>query len=92
VWDLLHIDVKGSEVEICQSCLSDLSERVRRMVVGTHTRKLDGDLIALLYGEKWILEREKPTKFIFREDAPSLENMNVVDGTQVWRNPRLCHA
>jgi hypothetical protein len=88
LWDLVHIDVQGHEVAICQSCLPEFNRRVRRIVVGTHSRKLDGDMLALLYGEKWILENEKPTKFVFRTDVPSLEGMTTVDGTQVWLNPR----
>jgi hypothetical protein len=37
----------------------------------------------------WIMEHEKPTKMTFVRGAKSLEAMNVVDGTQVWRNPLL---
>lgn len=88
LWDLLHIDIQGDEVAICRSCLPELNRRVRRIVVGTHSRQIDGEMLVLLHNEKWILEREIPTKFAFRADAPSLEDMTITDGTQVWLNPR----
>jgi FkbM family methyltransferase len=88
LWDLVHIDVQGTEMELCSSCLSLMSERVRYLVTGTHSRKLDGDLIALMFGGGWVLEHEKPTRFTFTQSA-SLERMTTADGIQVWRNPHL---
>jgi FkbM family methyltransferase len=89
LWNLVHIDVQGDEVDICSSCLRDLSSRVRWLVVGTHSRKIDGDLLNLMGGAGWLLEHEKPTKFAFVPNAATLEAMTTLDGTQVWRNPRL---
>ncbi|HEX4169521.1 MAG TPA: FkbM family methyltransferase [Bryobacteraceae bacterium] len=88
-WNLIHIDVQGAEVEICRSCIDELSARVRWIIAATHSRKLDGDLIELMYGAGWVLEHEKPAKFSFVPNAASLEAMTLIDGTQVWRNPRL---
>jgi FkbM family methyltransferase len=88
-WDLVHIDVQGDEVNLCRSCLDELSNRVRRMIVGTHSRKIDGDLIDLMFAAGWLLEHEKPTRFYFVPGAPSLEAMTAGDGTQVWLNPRF---
>jgi FkbM family methyltransferase len=88
LWDLVHIDVQGTEVELCSSCLALMSKRVRYLVVGTHSRKLDGDLIALMFQAGWVLEHEKPTRFVFTRSA-NLERMTTADGIQVWRNPNL---
>jgi FkbM family methyltransferase len=88
-WDLIHIDVQGEEVSICRSCIDELNARVRRIVVGTHSRKIDGDLLELMCRAGWILEHEKPAKFTFVPNPTTLEAMTTVDGTQVWRNPRL---
>lgn len=87
--DLVHIDVQGHEVDICRSCLDDLNERVSWIVVGTHSRKLDGDMLELMCGMDWELEHEKPTKFTYYRNPKTLEGMTLADGTQVWRNPRL---
>jgi hypothetical protein len=88
-WDFVHMDVQGTEVDLCRCCADLLSERVRYLVVGTHSRKLDGDLLEIMLNESWILENEKPCQFVFKADARTLETMTTLDGTQVWRNPRL---
>ncbi|MDR6632322.1 FkbM family methyltransferase [Phyllobacterium sp. 1468] len=88
-WDLIHMDIQGHETEVSCATIKDLNERVNWMVVGTHSRKIDGDMIELLWGNGWVLENEKPAKFQFDGKAASLEAMTLIDGTQVWRNPRL---
>jgi len=89
VWDLIHIDIQGSEVEICNAFADELLASARYLVVGTHSRKLDGDLMELMFRTGWHLDHEKPTRMAFSTDAAGLEQMTVQDGTQVWRNPRL---
>ena len=86
-WDLIHIDVQGHEFEICRSCLGTLNERVHWLIIGTHSRKIEGDLLELLYNAGWQLEHEKPAKFVAQPHPASLEAMTTLDGTQVWRNP-----
>jgi FkbM family methyltransferase len=86
-WDLIHIDIQGHEHDICNSCIEDLNDRVHWIVVGTHSRKIDGDMLQLLTRAHWELEHEQPTTFQFRRTTP-LEAMTTIDGTQVWRNPR----
>lgn len=88
-WDLVHIDVQGDEVALCHTSIAELNSRVRWMVVGTHSRKIDGDLLELMYRAGWFLEHEKPARFSFVPSATNLEAMTTVDGTQVWRNPRF---
>ena len=88
-WDLIHIDVQGEEVNICRSCMAELSHRVRRMIIATHSRKIEGDLLELLSQAGWLLENEKPAKFTFVPNSTTLEAMTTLDGTQVWGNPRV---
>jgi FkbM family methyltransferase len=92
VWDLVHIDVQGWEAKLCASCVGPLSARARWLVIGTHSRLIDGELIDILHGAGWVLENEKPTRFNFDVDQSSVESMTDVDGVQVWRNPRLTDA
>jgi hypothetical protein len=89
LWDLVHIDVQGGEAELCSASAEMLTQRVRWLVIGLHSRKIDGELIDLFFRNGWILENEKPTQFSYNPAAASLEAMTFVDGTQVWRNPRL---
>jgi FkbM family methyltransferase len=88
-WDLVHMDVQGLEMAICNAGIDELNKRVSRVVIGTHSRKLDGDLVDLFHRAGWVLEHEKPTQFTYNRTLAQLENMTRVDGTQVWRNPRV---
>ena len=89
LWDLVHFDVQGSETELCSASAEILKQRVRWLVIGTHSRKIDGELLDLFFRQGWILENEKPARFTYNPSAASLEDMTSQDGTQVWRNP--CH-
>jgi FkbM family methyltransferase len=89
IWDLVHLDVQGWEVALCRACVKTLTERVRWLVAGTHTRKLDGDLVEIMFQAGWVLENEKPTRFSFDRARETLQSMGSVDGIQVWRNPTL---
>jgi FkbM family methyltransferase len=88
-WDLIHIDVQGWEHQICASAIDEMNARVGWVVIGTHSRKIDGDLIDLFNKNGWILENEKPAMFKFTPDTASLEKMTFTDGVQGWRNPRI---
>lgn len=88
-WDLVHIDVQGWEATLCAGCLEQLGARVRWLVIGTHSRLIDGQVIEILHGGGWVLENEKPTRFLFDAAQSSLELMTEVDGVQVWSNPRF---
>jgi len=87
-WDLIHIDVQGIEVDLCRHSIDHLTNKVRYVVIGTHARWIEGDLMKIFFESGWVLENEKPAKYYCK--AHSEINCNVfVDGTQVWRNPKL---
>jgi FkbM family methyltransferase len=89
VWDLVHVDVQGWEATLCSGAIEALNTRARWLIVGTHSRVLDGRMIDILHTAGWVLENEKPTRFQYEAQQPSLELMTQVDGAQIWRNPRL---
>jgi FkbM family methyltransferase len=89
VWDMLHIDIQGWEGAVCRSCIDQMTERVRWVILGVHSRILDAELLRLFHSAGWILEHEKPTRFRFAPDKATFESMVIADGTQIWRNPRL---
>lgn len=89
VWNLVHIDVQGGEAELLAAAPSEFDNRVRWLVIGRHSRAIEGQLLATLPGRGWILENEKPCRFVFDHGAQALETMTTHDGTQVWRNSRL---
>jgi FkbM family methyltransferase len=90
MWDMVHIDIQGWEGEVCRSAIDALTERVKWVVIGVHSRIQDAELCQIFHKAGWILEHEKPTRFRFLPAQPNFEAMVVADGTQVWRNPRLC--
>lgn len=92
IWDFVHSDVQGSEYALCRSSIEIMNQRVRWLVVGTHSRKIEGDLIELMFSHNWVLENEKPCQFRFNPSSHTLTAMTHYDGTQVWRNPRLTSA
>ncbi len=84
--DLLHIDIQGGENELLEHTVSLLNERVAYIVVGTHSRQIEGGLFSLLLKHGWLLEVERPALLsLNNRDQPSV----AVDGVQGWRNPRL---
>lgn len=87
--DVLHIDIQGSEAELVPKAMDFLNAQVRSMFIGTHSRKIEGDLMELLFEQGWQLLREKPCRFDHYSTAPTLAGRTVADGGQYWKNPRL---
>lgn len=83
--DLLHIDIQGGEVDVVSGALDFLRRKVAYMVIGTHSRQIEGRLLDVLLGAGWMLEVERPALLEIREGRPVV----AVDGVQGWRNPAL---
>ena len=83
--DLLHIDIQGGEADLIADCLALLRERVAYILVGTHSRQIEGRIIGLLLQAGWLLEIERPAILSLAGEHPIV----TVDGVQGWRNPGL---
>jgi FkbM family methyltransferase len=83
--DLLHVDIQGGEADLIQSSAALLREKFAYLVIGTHSRQIEGRLFDTLLKEGWHLEIERPAILNIEKDLPSV----TVDGVQGWRNPRL---
>lgn len=83
--DLLHMDIQGGEADLVAATLDLLSERVAYIVIGTHSRQLEGRLMDLLIGAGWALEVERPAIFSLPNGTPQID----VDGVQAWRNRKF---
>lgn len=83
--DLMHVDIQGGEAEVIPRSQPILDKKVAYMVIGTHSREIDGMLVGHLTRAGWVLEMERPTIFSLRPGGPLTE----IDGVQGWRNPRL---
>ena len=86
--DLLHIDIQGGEADLVRDSMDLLKRRVGYMVIGTHSREIEGRLFGDLLTAGWIIEVERPAIFTITPHGPQ----TTVDGVQGWRNPRLRHG
>ncbi len=86
--DLLHIDIQGWEARSMRASLDSVCAKVRYMVIGTHSRVIEGELIDMLRGRGWTLMPEKPCQFTYAH-TPELTGATTVDGAQVWANTAL---
>ena len=83
--DLLHVDIQGGEADLIRDSVILLKQKVAYMVIGTHSRQLEGRLFDTLLDAGWQLEVERSAILGLAEAGPH----DVVDGVQAWRNPLL---
>jgi hypothetical protein len=86
--DFLHMDIQGYEARAVHASLDALKSKVRVMLIGTHSREIEGKLFSMLFGNGWRILYEKPCKFD-RKEGPTLESLTTLDGAQVWVNVGL---
>ena len=86
VVDIIHCDIQGSEAEVMGAALPTLDGRVRRVVIGTHGRKEEGELLLQFSSIGWRLEHE--TVCEYRQQPDGVLGL-ALDGVQVWRNSKL---
>ncbi len=82
--DLVHIDIQGAEGAVIRDAIDFVSNHVRYLVIGTHSRVVEADLITTLM-PSFDLEHEQPARCTYEAGASVI----LVDGTQVWRNRSL---
>lgn len=83
--DLLHIDIQGAEVDYVKGNMEGLQHYVRHVLIGTHSRVIEGQLMSHFSEAGWHLEMERPAVTPLKNGAPRTQ----IDGIQVWRNPQL---
>lgn len=83
--DLLHIDIQGGEADLIDDCLKELNALVRYIVIGTHSRQIEGRIMNTLLSAGWQLEIERPAIFSIVDGFPHIQ----VDGVQGWRNAKI---
>jgi hypothetical protein len=83
--DMLHVDIQGAEFEIIKAGLHFINKHIKGMMIATHSRAIEGELIQLLYKNGWYLHREKPCRVEWIKFPASIESMTQIDGCQYWR-------
>jgi FkbM family methyltransferase len=80
--DLLHVDIQGGEETIFTNNEYLINKKVKSIIIGTHTREIEGKLFKYFYDLGWSLEAERP--LIGSVEKGKLKT--DVDGVQYWRN------
>ena len=83
--DLLHIDIQGGETDFVKANFADIERHVRRMLIGTHSRIIEGDLMRILLDGGWAVEMDRACILGLVDGQPQIQ----VDGVQGWVNPKL---
>lgn len=79
--DLLHIDIQGSEADYLTANIEAVDELVSYLLVGTHSRVIEGQIIDLMGKRGWRLDIERPCIFRLQNGEMFL----LIDGVQGWR-------
>ena len=87
--DFLHIDVQGAEGEVVKSHIDWLNQRAHSMMIATHSRPLEGELMVLLNANGWVLHREKPCHFEAGRAIDDWCGATTADGSQYWINGKF---
>jgi FkbM family methyltransferase len=83
--DLVDMDVQGAELETVGSALDLLTDRVRRLHIGTHSTGVEVGLRSALEGAGWELGTDYSCGTT--ADTP-FGRVSFQDGVQSWLNPR----
>lgn len=83
--DLIHIDIQGGEADFVEQNIATLTERVAYLLIGTHSKPIEGRLFDVLLKAGWHLDIERPLLFSLRDGQP----VTGIDGVQGWLNPRI---
>ena len=83
--DLIHCDIQGGEGDFFANTIDLVSAKVKRIIVGTHSFKVERHLACLFAKNDWDLEGIDACEM--REESG--RSITVHDGVQVWRNRRF---
>jgi len=83
--DLLHIDIQGGEADFVVGNADGLAAYVRRVLIGTHSRIIEGRLTEHFLAAGWRMEMERPAIAELVDGRPEIR----IDGVQLWANPAL---
>lgn len=81
--DLLHIDIQGAELDFVIASFEQISSFVKRVLIGTHSRYLEGCLMKHFLDHGWRLEMERPQISEVVNGSPE----NRIDGVLLFKNP-----
>jgi len=80
--DLLHVDIQGGEETLFVNNENLLNKKVKSIIIGTHSRIIEGKLFEFFYKLGWNLVAERA----LIGELNNGRQKNLVDGVQYWKN------
>ncbi len=84
--DLVDMDVQGEEYKVLYPARDELTHKVRRLHIGTHSREVENNIRELLTTRGWRNEYDLPCSSTSESPYGTIE---LQDGVQAWVNPKL---
>ena len=84
--DYLHMDIQGAELDVLSSAPDILNNKVKRVLVGTHSSDIEDGLRRLFSDIGWRAQYDFPLNTQLRVNDTLVA---LGDGVQVWLNPAL---
>ena len=88
ILDMLHCDIQGAEGVTLSASMDALTARVRRVMVGIHSRGVEQQLLDAFGTAGWLLEDDMPCSIRHGKHLDTAPEL-LIDGLQVWRNRSL---
>jgi hypothetical protein len=87
--DFAHLDLQGYEKELINENIDLIRKKIKYLLIGTHSRSIEGFLIEFLYNNKFMLLREQPCLVKWPDNKPeNFINQTTMDGSQFWVNTK----
>lgn len=84
--DLIDMDIQGAEAQVIGNAEDVLSNRVKRVHIGTHSRTIEEELRKILTKLGWRCAEDHPC---FSVSMTRFGAASFNDGVQVWLNPKF---
>ncbi len=85
--DLIHMDIQGKEYEVLEAALAEVTRKVRRVHIGTHSNLIEKNLRELMNSAGWQNIRDYERD---QTQSTPFGPMFFDEGIQTWMNPKLC--
>lgn len=86
VVDIVDMDVQGAEAGVISASIDAINAKVKRLHIGTHSAKIDAELIQTLSEAGW---KNTRTYLCGQVQETPFGEISFQDGVQTWINPRL---
>ena len=81
--DLKDLDIQGAELQVLEAAIAQVTQKVKRLFIGTHGRKIEEGLRQLLHNAGWQKLFDYPSA---SETQTEWGIIKFQDGVQSWKN------